>query len=283
MNPHTFARTMRITTFHLALVLVALLHAAASQAFTITITTNGYRGNISVDKGPLQYITDEEWKLDLAAGDHYFETGAGIGSSIIRFTVGTDGSVSALSPQASASPGIIKGSIVLNTVSLQVLPGKYQGDYILSAYKVQDKVRLFRGKQKLVLIAGLVYYLDDMAAVSSRWCLEGKCNGVPSFNSALYFTIAPSGEVKVDNNVAAYGGAGGRLHLNSVAVRITQDMIPAGGFLLWCGDKRNKIQAPKVIRMIPGLVAWIQRSDKNKPDYFVERMCNALKPLVPLP
>lgn len=254
---------------------------ADASAFTITITTNGYRGNISVDKGPLEYITTEEWRLDLQAGPHALETGAGVALSNITFTVGADGAVGQLAPSAAASPGIALGTIVFNTVPLTVLPGKYTGDYLLSAYKAGPRV--FRGKQQVVLIAGLVYHLDNIAGMVNYWCAGDKCDRDAAFPSAFLFSVSATGVVKVENPAAAWGSTKGRLLLKSTAVRITRDMIPTNGYVTWCGDKNTHITAPTSITVIPGLSTWLKRSDQPKEKYFVERMFDTVSPAIPVP
>jgi hypothetical protein len=270
------------------LLLTLAVHAATgASAFTITITTNGYRGNIRVDNGPPRYVTEELWKLELGPGLHTLDNGTSIAGSFIAFTVEPDGSVSRLKPGEAATPGSTLGSIVFHTVELNVRTRRYAGDYVVSAFKADN--RILRGDRKLIVIAGLVYHLDSRAAVefhlTNKPAPKDSCKIIiaESYASGLRFHIDANGLVKVNNEVAALGGTKGRLYLNTVAFRITQAMIPEGGNVIWCGEQKKPFTKPTKIRIIPGLINSLLRSDRQVPDYFLERSWVSLLPQGDLP
>lgn len=162
--------------------LLSLACVGSALAMEITIDPNGYAGQWTLDYGDprtgVAVVTLGE--PDTTTGAHTLS----LGGTEILFDVAADGTIVPRNTEAAAGRG---ATLRLKTTTIVIDPVHFTGDWRIVEGGTPD----LQGMRRVTLVRGLRFYALEVGATGG-----------------FHFDIAGDGTVRVENALAATGGAG---------------------------------------------------------------------------
>ncbi len=244
--------------------------AYAQEIFPVTINLHGYTGHLFIANHEMGNGQDDVLHVRLKEGVNVMETGDfecsqdSLFCSSARIIVNAHGAITNVWPQDVASIPRDGRTLDLRTSTITIDPGLYTGHYFLST--VIDIHHWLRGEQRMTLINGLAYSIDNGAHAGSTFT---EAPDGSMFFSKFRFRVQGDGTIQPQEEMLSpASGAMGKLTFNTSMIRITDSMINGHRALRLSDDPDAVITAPGDQVMIRGLLAWLQY-DGQEAQYFI--------------
>lgn len=250
-----------------------------SPTYNIKVLNNGYNGWLCISSHVDQFFLHGDTTIPIksdVSGAYYLNTGATIGAcyfnqtSYIFLFFNKDGNIDSLCPKESATIGIDKKSISLNTASITIDPGNFVREWYPSfGAEIGVRPGFYYGKQTIKLIKGQTYGIDN--SHSSLAGNDGAGNSI-YYGSYFYFTVNKEGKVILyDKNMISAIALGSTLKFKTVIVDIDPIEISGGSplYIRIPFAKAIKIANKTKVVFIRGMVNYVYWNNSNgKEMYF---------------